>query len=130
MPSKTALKRVRDLVIEDVERTYERASQPKRARVASNPPFARNAPETPLVPKQPRVVSTKPSASSPRALSAETPTSSYLFTFTGALRHVLDSLQSPPLFHGLAEGQTGPINTVDEDLEDVLLNHPHSGKVS
>lgn len=66
-----------------------------------------------------------------QAKSVEPPASDFKFQFTHELRTVLDELSEPgpPAPQPDALAADIRLSTVDEDLEDVILNHSGSGKV-
>lgn len=129
MSTRTPHKRTREFSPAARSRVYERAEAPKRSKGAHKNVFGRSsgkvqstagslgqgARSLPTFDKASPVVAASPA--------------SFLFTFTSALRHELDTIQVPPVFSAVQEGVGQPAHTVDEDIEEVLFNHPRSGKV-
>ncbi|KAF8592847.1 hypothetical protein BDV93DRAFT_517039 [Ceratobasidium sp. AG-I] len=123
-------KRPRDVVQPASTRVFERISAVKRSRTTQQSPFraaSRNVDPAPLT-RSSNCSSVLSSTQTTKASAGQT--TPYLFTFTTAIKHVLDEVQNPPVFAASKEGLGRPLHTVDEDLEDLLLNQPASGKAS
>ena len=129
MSSRATPKRPRDIEAPEVAREYERLPNPKRSRPLhrhSIRPVSQHTPDTSSAARG----NTRSAASSvSQSEPLEKPPSQYLFTFTSALKHVLNEVQSPPTFMASTEAYDPPLHTVDEDIADVLLNKPCAGKV-
>lgn len=111
-------------------RVYERISAPKRTKTKHTSLFAQPVPGTVKSP----TARLPPAHEAAAAHDLSTPQGeqppSYLFTFSGALLKKLEEIEAAPAFVGSAESAGQPLHTVDEALEEILFNHPRSGKVS
>ncbi|KAF8598847.1 hypothetical protein BDV93DRAFT_512224 [Ceratobasidium sp. AG-I] len=130
MSQRATPKRPCDVVQTASTRVFEQISAVKQSRTTQQSPL-RAASHTvdPALPTHSSNGSNVLSSTQATKASAGQ-TTPYLFTFTTAIKHVLDDVQNPPVFTTSTEGLGRPLHTVDEDLEDVLLNQPASGKAS
>lgn len=111
-------------------RVYKRISAPKRTKTRHTSLFAQPVRGNASIPAAGVPPSREATAPHDTSVPQGEQPPSYLFTFTGALLKKLEDIEVAPAFVGSAEGAGQPLHTVDEALEEILFNHPRSGKVS